>query len=65
MPQHENASLADFGSIPAEVWETGALPVRSLMQTREWLAAAAEVYGQGGRTRTLIVGPPEAPSARK
>ena len=63
LPHHENARLAGFGSIPAEVWDNGALPVRSLMQTREWLSAAAEVYGQGGRTRALIVGAPDAPKA--
>lgn len=63
MPQHEKAQLADFGSIPADVWETGALPVRSLMQTHAWLDAAAEVYGEGSKTKALIIGPPEAPRA--
>jgi hypothetical protein len=63
LPRFQNAYLAEFGSIPAEVWENGALPVRSLMQTREWLAAAAEVYGEGGRTKVLIAGPADAPRA--
>lgn len=63
MPRFQNAYLAEFGSVPAAVWENGGLPVRSLMQTHEWLAAAAEVYGDGDRTKALIVGPAEAPRA--
>lgn len=61
-PLHETR-LVEFGSIPAEVWEDGLLPVRSLMQTHEWLSAAAEVYGQGAATKALIVGPADAPVA--
>lgn len=48
--------LVEFGTIPASAWTSGALPQRSLMQTHDWLSAAAETYGQGQHTLALLPG---------
>lgn len=60
---YTEAKLVEFSSLSPNVWDGGPARPHSLMQTFDWVQAAAEIYGREGQNSTVIVGDPDAPLA--
>jgi len=60
---YTETKLVEFSSLSPNAWDSGPAKPHSLMQTYDWVQAAAEIYGHEGQNRTVIVGDPDAPAA--